>query len=410
MHAPASLDRPGPSAWSAAADGSPVWELPEGVAAATADVLAAHRGGFLVRHAPDTGVLRDSTLGWSVEMPGGRRAPVGFERGAPVGVAALRPLSAVEVTWSSVRDPLAHTRLVVALAAAGVPLVSGPLPRWAEHLLGRPLARLVGRAPGPWAPLERETHSIRLRRAVERAAPAGPEPEVGVVLCSRRPGMLRHAVEQVAGQRGVRPVLVIALHGVERLPDDARGALDDSGLAADVAVHGADEVFGDVLTAAVRRAGTDLVTKWDDDDWYGPHHLRELRTALTTSGAAVVGCNAEFVHLEALDVTVARQSVNELPTTHVAGGTITARRETVEDLGGFPSLASGVDAGLLAAATAAGATIYRTHAHNMVLRRSRDGHTWDPGVDYFLDRAYHQTWGRAGGPAMTDADDDRRWV
>ena len=43
-----------------------------------------------------------------------------------------------------------------------------------------------------------------------------------------------------------------------------------------------------------------------------------------------------------------------------------------------------VDANLLAAVTAAGGRIYRAHGLGYVLRRRTEGHTWDPGLGYFL--------------------------
>ena len=55
-------------------------------------------------------------------------------------------------------------------------------------------------------------------------------------------------------------------------------------------------------------------------------------------------------------------------------------------VGGFRETRKFVDAGLLAAVRAAGGIVYRSHGHGYVLRRGGEGHTWDPGLGYFVSR------------------------
>jgi hypothetical protein len=126
----------------------------------------------------------------------------------------------------------------------------------------------------------------------------------------------------------------------------------------------------------------------DDDDWYGPEFVSDLLLARSYSGADVVGTPPEFIYVEPLDVTVRRRDVTERFRPVVAGGTLMVSREAHAAVGGFrPTMRRYVDAGLLDALTSAGGSVYRTHGHGYLLRRSGGGHTWDPGLGYFLSRA-----------------------
>jgi len=134
-----------------------------------------------------------------------------------------------------------------------------------------------------------------------------------------------------------------ATHGHQ--PD--RDVLDEltrtSGIEVTCAEAPEQTPFGDVLLKM-------------DDDWYGPDFVTDLLLARAHSGADVVGCPPGFILVEQLGLTVRRM-----------------RRY--------------VDASLQQAVTAAGGVVHRAHGQGYVLRRASAGHTWDPGVGYFLSRA-----------------------
>ncbi|MFE1168826.1 glycosyltransferase [Nocardiopsis sp. NPDC058789] len=318
-------------------------------------------------------------------------------------VAELRDLRAVRVEWGRHSGPLAAVRAVAGLAAAGVPLLGSRPPLWARPL-GKELHDLLANAPeeGLADELVREEHSVRLRRAALRLhgahgrarllAEAGgpvapPEPSVSVVLCTRRPEMVGFALRQVARQRGVDVEVVLALHGF---------AVDAPGVAAAIAEYRrggrsllvweppGDLVFGSVLNGAIARASGTLVAKMDDDDWYGPDHLSDLVLARRYSGAELVGCAAEFHHLEHLGLTVRRLVPSEVFAQHVTGASILTDRTTLEEVGGFRPLRVDEDAGLLDDVRDAGGSTYRIHGLGCVIRRRGTGHTWSETSGYFL--------------------------
>ncbi|WP_160051612.1 glycosyl transferase family 2 [Nocardiopsis sp. FR26] len=327
-----------------------------------------------------------------------------------VDLSRLRHLRGVRVDWSGHTGPASAVRAVASLAAGGVPLVSGPVPAWASGL-GEPLVDLLtGAEETDLADgLRREEYSVRLRRAALRthgqrarwralAAQAGvplpPEPTVSVVLCTRRPEMVGFALAQIARQRGVDVEVVLTLHGFPAsLPEvaSAVAAFRETGVPLIVHEADADQIFGTVLNDAVARTSGTLVSKWDDDDWYGPEHLADLVLARTYSGAELVGVGQDFVYLQEIDLTLWRSRKSEAATRFIAGGTILTDRAVLEETGGFRPLPRAIDTQLLIAVIRGGGRIYRAHGLGYVLRRTGGGHTWSEDMAFFLHN-HTQQW------------------
>ena len=229
--------------------------------------------------------------------------------------------------------------------------------------------------------VETKDEASLTRRRTTWQASKPEQPSVSILLATRRPEMLPHALAQVARQRGVHNLqLVLASHGFS--PDWA-------GLPANVTVAPADEstAFGDVLAAASARASGDVVLKMDDDDWYAPDFVADLLMAREFSGADVVGMPADWQYIEPVDATIRRGHKTECFATFVAGGTIMIGRDVLAEVGGWRSVRKYVDAQLLTQVRAAGGSIYRTHGFGYLLRRRASGHTWEVDLAELLDPA-----------------------
>ncbi|GAA1456125.1 glycosyltransferase family 2 protein [Nocardiopsis exhalans] len=331
-----------------------------------------------------------------------------------VDVAGLRDLRAVRVEWGRHSGPVAAVRVVAALAAAGVPLVSDRPPLWARSLGDELHDLLTGTNREELKDAQlREEHSVRLRRAAlrshgsyARGRGAFADPSVSVVLCTRRPEMVGFALRQVARQRGVDVEVVLALHGFDT---DAPGVAEAVGayraLGRELVVWrpDADMVFGSVLNGAIGRASGFLVAKMDDDDWYGPEHLSDLVLARRYSGADLVGCATEYHYLEPLDVTVRRFVPSERFARHVTGAGLMTDRSLLEEVGGFRPLGLGEDGALLEDARRVGGFIYRSHGLGCLIRRRRRGHTWQEAPGYFL-KEPQQQWSGWRPSALLESD------
>jgi hypothetical protein len=294
-------------------------------------------------------------------------------------------------------DELSCAAALAQLAMTGVILHAPDLPVTSTKLLAPELTALLqAPLPGPDAdPLEWELRSVAQRReALRRHGTGFQPPPVSALLVSRRPGNVARAVAALAAQTYPELEIVVGLHGIDAPADLAAGdrPLQVVALAAELS-------FGEALAAVTMAARGSLVTKVDDDDRYGPEHVWDLVLARHYSGATVAGKAAEFVYLAPYGATIRRRMATELYTDVVAGGTLLLSRGDLEAVGGWRPLARSVDRALLDRVLSAGGLVYRTHAFGFVYTREAEGHTWDPGMRYFL-RNPHRHW--SGLPAYPE--------
>lgn len=284
---------------------------------------------------------------------------------------------------------------VAHLACVGVAAIPQDWGPQAESLLGSELLDTL-RAAAPLArsddPLLREAASVRVRRCAlsqhgltERrrgllARTLGvPRPSVSVLLMSRRAQNIPFALAQIARQAWSSDLeVVLALHGVSA--DDALVQAGMS-LVGDRPVRvlevSADTVFGTGLDRAVSACEGDLIAKWDDDDWYGPHHLTDLALALDYSGADAAGARQRFIHNERSRTTDVRRVRSERFVEQVGGGSFAFRGEVLRSLGVRP-LRRLVDLTLARRLLQSGGSFYATHGLGYCVRRHDVEHTWHP--------------------------------
>jgi hypothetical protein len=341
----------------------------------------------------------DGPLVTETGPPPGQVIADAFGRISDADIRALRALPGLGLDWAGTRGPQAYCRAVTTLAALGVPMVAPPAPMWARALLPPVLLTALQPSADLRDKLAREEHSIRLRRAALGASASDswrrgiarsvgaqevPPIRVSVLLSTRRPEMLAFALRQVARQRGVDLELVLACHGFRPDPDVLAEFRNTALVPLQVLELDAGEVFGSVLNQAAAQARGDVLVKMDDDDWYGPDFLSDLLLARRYSGAELLGCFSEFKYLEALHLTTRSPAPTETYRQFVFGGTMMVDAAMFHSIGGFRQTVKYVDAGLLTGVRSAGGRTYCSHGLGYVLRRRREGHTWDPGLGHFL--------------------------
>jgi len=312
-------------------------------------------------------------------------------------------------------------RFMSELAIAGVPMLAESLDAHIEALLG---PRVFGRILAFQADDDashRESKSIDMRRAAhETFGPLGRwnqilesngkvgirEESVSVILATRRPDKIAFALAQLACQSWVNLEVVLVLHGIDRSSAEVLEAVDR--YPGQVVVRAADQemIFGEVLNLGVKASSGDIVTKMDDDDWYGEHHIRDLVHAKRYSKAELVGTQVEFVYLESLDITTRRPPSGERFSDHVAGGTMMISKEDLRAVGNWRPVHRAVDRCLLQAVQNSGGSIYRGHGQNYLMHRrsgsiTTSDHTWNPGDGIFLQNVAEQWDGFVPPPQMT---------
>lgn len=324
-------------------------------------------------------------------------------------------------------DPALAAALVLRISAAAIACAAAPEVAAGLTLLHPELRRslevapellhdddlAVARAAADQRRAAWTHHDLRLAFAPDAAGQwravldPPPRPEVAVLLATRRPGLLEAALTQLAGQRDVDVEVAVLLHGAGDR-DAGQRVLDGVGLEGTVEVVDAGVPFGAVLNRGLLRTCAPLVTKWDDDDLYGPHHLLDLVLAQRHSRAALVGKAPEFVYLQASDTTVWRTPGRaEAPSVGLAGGTFLSPRDALVGVGGFPPVVRAVDHHLKTRFTATGQEVFRTHGFGFVLRRHGAGHTWEADDQRFLAQAVRTF---EGLPSVLDLGDAARFA
>ena len=324
----------------------------------------------------------------------------------PQKLAAARRFSHLEDTAAYHYDAATRAGALAALAAVGAVVhVTDDDPEL-PGLLGPELYSLMSdeaaasaeghRREALSVAMRREalrTHSLRARaRQVLSAADfeGPPLPVVSILLASRRPDRLDMAIAAVAAQRYPKLELVLALHGEGFDLDRVERHLGGLAHPAQMVRVSRAETLGAALNAAVQNSSGTLLTKFDDDDFYGPEHVWDLVLAHEYSGACLVGKAAEYVYLQGADTTLHRfRGGGERGGTKLslAGGTMIISRHDLEAVLGWRRVPSGVDKALIEDVVAAGRKLYRTHGRGYMLVRHAEGHTWQADDQYFLEQA-----------------------
>ncbi|GAA0629565.1 hypothetical protein GCM10009547_36540 [Sporichthya brevicatena] len=325
-------------------------------------------------------------------------------------IRSLREFAAVRV--ADVSAP-GLSRVLSQLSCAGVPVCAPDLTADLDEELGPDLAaRLRDLTPSQLEdPLAREAWSVSTRRtALGRFSPdaywrtrtgdAGPT--VSVVLATRRPELLSFALAQVERQDHPRLEVILVLHGAAA--DDPAVTTATASLSRPLTVVEvpADVVFGRALQAGLERCSGRLVTKMDDDDWYGVHHVTDLVQAHAHSGATLVGSSGYHLYVADADATLRwTKNPTEAAATWVHGGTMLLARDDLTALGGWPAVPVGEDAHLIRAVRESGGWIYGIHDLGFLYYRGQ-GHTWTPatGSQFWLDAEVPRTAGFAPPPQL----------
>lgn len=246
------------------------------------------------------------------------------------------------------------------------------------------------------------TYSHRVAQVLEAvglSASAPKPPTVSAIVATRRPHQLSHVVDYLCAQREVELELVLGANGFEPDPVELARARE-AGIHVVVAPQPEGRSLGTTLNDLVAKASGEVVSKMDDDDYYGAWYLFDLLAAMRFSGADVVGKQARYAHFQTTDQAVLLEADRQhVFTTFIAGPTITAAREFVLDVG-YQDRSTGEDTAFLRTAMERGGRLYASDKFNFVQvrRGAAGGHTWGMQDEALLGRATTipvEHWGEA---------------
>jgi len=215
-------------------------------------------------------------------------------------------------------------------------------------------------------------------------------PSVSALLVTHRSDFLVHAFDQIRGLAYPRLEIVIGLHGDAVDEAQARAMAADLPHSVTFVVVDGSATLGEALQRCSDRAEGALITKLDDDDYYGPEHIWDLVLARQYSGAQIVGKALDWIHLVSSDVTVFRPTYpSEKYADFVAGGTMLLSRGDLAEVGGWRPVPRSVDRALLDRMLADGGLVYRTHGLGYIYVRRSFGHTAAVRDEHFLTKVDH---------------------
>ena len=205
--------------------------------------------------------------------------------------------------------------------------------------------------------------------------------KVSLVCVSKRPWFLPVVAAMIEAQIHENIELVFVAHGDAFKGVDVEGILNRI-RSVSVIRLGEDVLFGDALNEAVSRCSADLVTKIDDDDFYGPNYISRSIAAMMYNGfeeVAAVGKGRAFIYAGGINffgVRFPKANENCL-RKHVFGGTL-FWSQIKTGFQKFRSVSSAVDTGFLEDIIAKGCQVYSSDRFDHILFRHRgEGHhTW----------------------------------
>lgn len=216
-------------------------------------------------------------------------------------------------------------------------------------------------------------------------------PSLSVVLATSRPKDLTAVLTQLLNQTLKSFELVIGLHNfVLTSPQKVLiNRLKKRQVPVTVQSFPTSATLGEILTQISKRSSGQYLAKIDDDDIYGPEHLRDLIDIAIIKKADVVGKAMNYVYLQALDLTVRRKPITQVSTYNhwsdwVCGGTILVRRESAQYAGWFGEGKSQVDNFLLSAVKKNGGKIWRMAGLGYIYKRSFTSHTYATNYSKYL--------------------------
>jgi hypothetical protein len=229
-------------------------------------------------------------------------------------------------------------------------------------------------------PRESQFQSIGIRNLALRRHSPHPRifgwPSVSMVLVTNRESHLHAIVALLSKQTYPNVELVLLTHGFE-LNDHIAAHLSELPFPALTRSVSQELNLGEVLTVASSLASGELLTKIDDDDFYGPEHVWDLVTARMYSGAELIGKALDNIYLAAENVTVFRPTyAAEKYAKFIAGGTMLISQADLREVGGWRPVPKSVDRALIERVIDHGGLIYRTHGHGYIyVRHAQDSQT-----------------------------------
>ena len=237
-------------------------------------------------------------------------------------------------------------------------------------------------------------------------------PLASVLMVTNRAGMLSHAVSQIIQQTYPNTEVIVGLHGIHaeeghRLLQNHADLLGDRLRLVEL---DSSIPLGLAYGKLTGLANGEYLAKFDDDDFYGPHHLWDAIMSLKYSGAGLFGRTPSMTWLSATDELLLRPfGIEETYNKYIIGATMVMSKAALIEVGGWRPTPWAVDKALIDRFMAVGAGMYRAGQLGWVYVRHNQGHTWVRDESAFREQAVASWTGDKAQELKQLVLQDREW-
>jgi cellulose synthase/poly-beta-1,6-N-acetylglucosamine synthase-like glycosyltransferase len=134
--------------------------------------------------------------------------------------------------------------------------------------------------------------------------------------------------------------------------------------------------LGDCLNFGILQSNYDIIAKFDDDDYYGPHYLSDAMIAFENNEVMIAGKSSYHIYLKNKKALIFVPGEEDSFTDTVAGATLVFRKEIFNEVR-FEKVNRAEDYFFIDQAKKCGYKIYAlNHKNFVVVRHNIENHSW----------------------------------
>ncbi len=208
---------------------------------------------------------------------------------------------------------------------------------------------------------------------------------VSVITCTNRPEYIENIFNNFISQLYPKKQLIIVLNNNKFNIDVWRKKAELYDNIRVFQIEG-QKSLGECLNFAVDKSQFEIISKFDDDDYYGPNYLVDIMNTFKYINAHIVGKKSVYAYFENSDILALRHPNQEYRYVYfIFGATLNVKREVFDKVR-FQDLCTGEDTEFLISCLKEGYKIYSADRFNFLVSRRAylDEHSWKMTEKEFL--------------------------
>lgn len=219
---------------------------------------------------------------------------------------------------------------------------------------------------------------------------------ISVVACSNREEFLPNLIDNFKKQVINKKQLLLVLHSLTMNIDKWKAVLENAKIEYSLLKFSEDISLGECLNGAAKEAKYNIISRMDDDDFYGANYLSEAYDALTQNDVMMVGKAAFYIYfiqkqeLRLMNPDWENTWIKKGNHNHIScllsGATLTFKKELLNTVS-FPPINQGEDSGFQKLCLENGGKILSLSKQNYAYLRYRNSsHHVSDATDQLLKR------------------------